>query len=102
MKQMKTLTLPNGVTYEIVDEYARANAKAVITEEDKAAMVEAVLNQIPEITGGSFVKSDSTITATFPLDDGSTTESVITLDENGLPSKIVTDGVERIFTWEGF
>lgn len=94
MKQMKTLTLPNGVTYEIVDEQARNNI---------AATAEEVLAVIPKLaSGGSFVKSDSIITATLPLDDGTNTENIITLDENGFPTKIVTDGIERTFTWEGF
>lgn len=49
------------------------------------------------------VKADSTITMTVTLQgDAASTSVVITLDENGYPATIVTDGTECAVTWEGF
>lgn len=50
----------------------------------------------------TFVKSGSTVTLTTPLSDGSTSTSIISLDVNNYPTKVVTDGVECPITWEGF
>lgn len=57
-------------------------------------------SQIP--TNISAVKADSTITVTTTLEDGSTSTSVITLDENEYPVSIVTDGVECALELAGF
>lgn len=51
---------------------------------------------------GSVVKDGSTITMTVELENGQTTTSVMTIDANDLPKKIVTDGVEMTMSWEGF
>lgn len=53
-------------------------------------------------TSCSIVKSGSTVTVTTPLANGSTSTSIISLDVNNYPTKVVTDGVECPITWEGF
>lgn len=66
------------------------------------ATVEEVLAAIPQATDITVVKADDTITLTTTLDDGSVSTSVVTLDSNGYPSTVVTDGVECSVSWDGF
>lgn len=91
-----------------------------LSESGKAADAKAVgdaINEIPiaisedgytEITGlrqaisTSIVKSGNAITVTTALEGDESTVSEITLDNNGYPTKILTDGVECIISWEGF
>lgn len=54
------------------------------------------------VTNISTVKADSTITATFTFEGGKVSTSEITIDDNGYPSKIVTDDIECSLSWEGF
>lgn len=55
-----------------------------------------------QVTSMSITKSDSTITVTTILEGNQSSESVITLDLDGRPTKIVTDGIECPVTWSGF
>lgn len=48
------------------------------------------------------VKSGNTITVTSTFDNSDPSTAVITLDDNDMPTKIVTDGAECALTWEGF
>lgn len=48
------------------------------------------------------VKTDNAVTVTAAYDDDSTSVSVITLDDNGYPVSITTDGVTTTLSWEGF
>jgi hypothetical protein len=61
-----------------------------------------IFENLHQVTKTSLVKNDSTITITTTLDDGAKTVSIVTVDDNGYPSKIVTDGVECTVSWEGF
>lgn len=87
------------------------------TESDKEEMIDAVLDELPisvsddgytdisgirQVTGTSVIKSGDSIGITRILEGGVTSVTVVTLDEYGYPSKIVTDGVESSVTWEGF
>ena len=85
----------------------------VITEKDVNSMLEGLpitvasdgytdIEGLRQPTTVSMVKSDSTITVTIMLEGNQCSESVVTLDENGYPTKIVTDGTECTVTWEGF
>jgi hypothetical protein len=69
------------------------------TDEDKEEMVDGTLSAIPKVESGHTVIDGNVYTMTLTLDDGSTSTNVITV-ENGLPSKIVVDGVEMPLTWE--
>lgn len=53
-------------------------------------------------TNIDIVAVDNVITVTTTLEGNKTTSSIITLDENGYPSIISTDGIECKITWEGF
>ena len=48
------------------------------------------------------VKSESSVTVTSAYDDGTESVSVVTLDANGDPVSVTTDGVTCTLTWEGF
>lgn len=54
MTEMKTLTLPNGKTYEIVDEYAREQIEQINKEIDYDTIVDGVLEALPTWTGGKY------------------------------------------------
>ena len=84
------------------DGYTPVKGTDYFTEEDKTGIVVEMLNERPMATGMTVVKDGSTITLTTGRDDGSTSTSVITLDENEFPAKVVTDGVECSVSWEGF
>ena len=91
-----------------------------LTQSGKAADAKAVgdaINAIPvsttddgytEITGlrqaisTNIVKSGNAITVTTALEGDETTTSEITLNSEGYPTTIVTDGVECAISWEGF
>lgn len=87
------------------------------TENDKGEMVNDVLNRLPisvdengytdftgirKTTAISMTKVGSTITIESTLEGDVVTVSTITLDSNGHPTKIVTDGAECIISQEGF
>ena len=55
-----------------------------------------------QITDVSVVKDEDTITVIITLQGNEVITSEITLDDNGYPSKIVTDSVECTVSWEGF
>lgn len=50
----------------------------------------------------AFIKSGSRITATTILQGNRTSTSTVSLNDNGRPSAISTDGVECVVTWDGF
>lgn len=50
----------------------------------------------------SFVQEDTTVTVTTTLQGDETHTDVITLNDNGYPVSIVSDGVECAVSWEGF
>lgn len=53
-------------------------------------------------TALSFVRNGNNVTLGITLEGGVTQESVMTLDEDGNGTTIVTDGVECTVSWEGF
>lgn len=53
-------------------------------------------------TAMSVVQSDTEITITTTLQGDVESVSVVTLDSEGYPTTIVTDGVSCAVTWEGF
>lgn len=55
-----------------------------------------------QVTSMAFSKSESTITLIVTLQGGGTSESVMTINSDDYPTKIVTDGTECTVTWEGF
>ena len=77
----------NTATMMIVDEYA------ILMENG---------SEEPKATNVSVVKSDSTVTITATLEDNSQSVTVITIDENDVPTKITKDGMECPISWEGF
>ena len=72
------------------------------TNADREAMVDDVLDMIPQATSISFVKAGNIITASITLDDGTTSTSDITLNGDGYPTMVATDGVYCGVTWRGF
>ena len=54
------------------------------------------------VTSANVVKADGKVTITAKLEDGTDSVTVIDLDENDVPTKITTNGVECPVTWEGF
>lgn len=54
------------------------------------------------MTNGTIIRTGSVITATIELEGGKTSTSVISLDDNDYPIKIVTDGVQADLQWGGF
>lgn len=91
--------------------------KDYYTDADKVEMAESVLAELPisvdeegytdisglrQVTATSVVQSDNTITVTTTLEGGTTSTSVITLDENDYPVTITTDGVACAVSWTGF
>lgn len=60
------------------------------------------ISGLRQATAVSAVRSDNTITITSTLEGGATSTSVITLDEDEYPIRIVTEGVECAVSWEGF
>lgn len=92
------IPLPSSAT---VGKYIRVKAvdtNGVITETEAAEAV----SDLPAVTAIDMVQSDSTITMTTTYEGDVTVESVITLDSEGYPTTIVTDGVSCAVTWEGF
>ena len=85
----QAMRLPGSV----LREYAEDNAEAVSKD---------IWANLPQVTSMTVTKADSTVTIAMTLEDGSTSQSVITLDENDYPVSIVTDGVTCSVTWEGF
>ena len=81
------------------DGYTPVKGTDYYTEEEKQEMVASVLAAIPQAVSVHTKQEGDTYTMTVTLDDGSSSTSVITV-ENGLPVKLVTDGVELPLTWE--
>ena len=96
-KYLEETKLPNVINEALVQ--AKESGEFTV---DTAEVVEAVLDEIPKASSLSFVRSGNTITATIPLDNGSTSTSIITLDEDGCPTNVTTDGVACPVSWEGF
>lgn len=84
------------------DGYTPVKGQDYYTEEDEAEMEAAVLAHFSHPSRMTVVKSGSTINISAPMADGSLSLSSITLDANGYPTKVNTDGVECPITWEGF
>ena len=61
-----------------------------------------VIEGLPVATNMAMVKVDNTVTVTVAMQGDQTTTSVITLDENGYPTEVTTDGVACALSWEGF
>lgn len=79
------------------------NAPSVTEMNDKITeAVDGIFNTIPKAVNGSIVRSGDTITVELSLYDGGITTSVVTMNENGYPTTIVTDDVDLTLTWEGF
>lgn len=85
-----------------VDGYSPVRGLDYFTNADREAMVYDVLDMIPQATSISFVKAGNIITASITLDDGTTSTSDITLNGDGYPTMVATDGVYCGVTWRGF
>lgn len=84
-----------------VGQYIRVktvDSNGVITATESAEAV----SDLPAVTAIGMVQNDSTITMSVGYEGGETVESVITLNNDGYPVSIVTDGVSCAVTWEGF
>lgn len=66
------------------------------------ATKEEVLAAIPSATSAAFKRSGTTITVTMPMDDGSTRTDVISLDTDGYPTSVTSEGATIPISWEGF
>ena len=84
-----------GMTEEQVEQL-EANTEAI------QANTEAIADMNRQITGGSIVKSDKTITMTLTRDGGNEEVHVVTLNDNGYPIQITVNGNEANFEWSGF
>lgn len=92
------IPLPSTAT---VGQYIRVktvDSNGVVTETEAAEAV----SDLPAVTAIGMVQNDSTINMSVTYEGGATVESVITLDSDGYPTTIVTDGVSCAVTWEGF
>ena len=92
------IPLPSTAT---VGQYIRVKAvdsKGVITATEAAEAV----SDLPAVTAIDMVQSNNTITMTTTYEGDITVNSVITLDSDGYPTTIVTDGVSCAVSWEGF
>ena len=87
------------------DGTAKNMSGAQLLEYLKPKLDEAVnesIQSLHQVTGTAIERADNTVTVVTTLEDGSTSTSVITVDSNDYPTKIVTDGTECTVTWEGF
>lgn len=84
------------------DGYTPQKGVDYYTNTEKTEMVAAVMVSIPSALSASFAKSGSSITVTMPLDDGSTRTDVISLDTDGYPTSVTSDGKAIPISWEGF
>ena len=87
-----TATVGQYIRVKTVD----SNGQITATESAEA------VTEIPAVTSIGMVQNDGTITMSVGYEGGATVESVITLDSDGYPTTIVTDGVSCTVTWEGF
>lgn len=64
------------------------------------------IDGLRRMVGAKFVKSvvgsDTTVTVTQTLEGYVSSTSVVSVDIDGFPTKVVTDGVECTLDWEGF
>ena len=61
-----------------------------------------VIEGLPVATNMAMVKADNTITVTVALQGDQTTTSIITLNADGYPIDVTTDGLACTLSWEGF
>lgn len=61
-----------------------------------------VIEGLPMATNMAMVKVDNTITVTVGLQGDQTSTSVITLNADGYPTDVTTDGLACTLSWEGF
>lgn len=71
-------------------------------EDNAEAVSKNIWANLPQVNSVTVTKADATVTIAMTLEDGSTSQEVIYLDENDYPVSIVTDGVTCPITWEGF
>lgn len=90
-----SVKIPLGT--ELTEEDAAKLGRITVTEEGYTD-----ISGLPQATGISMVAADNVITVTTTLEGGAASTSEITLDDNGYPATIVTDGVECGLSWEGF
>ena len=85
MKKLIDAAEPDIIPEDTIDEYLDADVPA---EEPAAVAV-------------STVKEGDTIQVRITMDDTTVRTDVITLDANGYPVKVVSEGKEIPLTWEG-
>lgn len=85
---------------------ARTNINASSLEEvdtkinaANSVLFDSIFDTIPKATNAAIVQSENKITVTTTLTDGDTSVSVISMDENGYPITIDTDGIIMNLTW---
>lgn len=88
----QTATVGQYIRVKTVD----SNGQITATESAEA------VSDLPAVTAIGMVQNDSTINMSVTYEGGASVESVITLDSDGYPVTIVTDGVSCAVTWEGF
>ena len=72
---------------------------------DESVLPEAIdqaLDALPRAVNIPFEKLGNTISAGMLMDDGTTRNTYITLDDNGYPTKVTMDGAECTISWRGF
>lgn len=97
--------LPDDTTIPSLDGYATeehvsevvGNLPIVVADDGYTDLI-----GLRQATSINTVKEDNTITITTTLEGGEISISTITLDDDGVPTSVVTDGVECILTWDGF
>lgn len=74
------------------------------TEEDQAAVVQGVMDEIDgsQATDIQFIRDGQTVTVTTTMANGSTIADTINLDDNDYPVSGVFNGVACSIGWEGF
>ena len=74
------------------------NKPAIVTTEDGYTEITGLRPAV----SAKVAASGNTVTVTRTLAGNVSSVSVITLNDNGLPVTVVTDGVECELSWEGF
>jgi hypothetical protein len=95
---------------------AALNEKQPVGDYATEDYVDGIVDTLPIIVDGNYtdivgmrlatdirvVMGENMITVTTTLEGNKTASSIVTLNENGYPSVISTDGIECKLTWVGF
>lgn len=97
-----SMTISKGMECET--EIAQRNHDAITQILTRISTLETLggISSPTQAVAIGIAKAENTVTITLDLDDGTTSTSVVTLDDDDKPLTVVTNGVECAVTWEGF